>query len=1164
MQFKHFFCMQTNHCMAAFYFTITLFSSLTHALGHVQSEFSPCLEHQQPLISFSIHLLLLIIAGDRVISLQREVILQRRIEKELTARNQFIESLVGLTPGILHIYDIPTKKFLYSNGGVQQILGYSIDEIEAMGDQQLPFLMHPDDYQYFLQNTVPRYACAKDSEPITHQFRIKHKSGEWRWLNSNETIYLRESDGKPRQIICLINDITANKLTENALLESERKYRYVFDTISEGIFQSTPAGQITSLNPAFAKNLRYGLPDVMRKNATNLYIFPDDRVTIQHLLAVNGSITDYEVEMRQQDGGTCWVTLSIRAEKDNMGNIIYYEGTQRNITDRKIAELTIKKIRSLDAITRNIMIRLINSTSSDLDKNIEQCLEEIASFFGAELSYMIHFHDSQYSITHEWCATDIESQKKHYQNVPLGLNPWIEKKITTREIIVTQKINDLPPEASSERERWVSFGYKSMMQVPFCGQGGTVIGGIAMYSIGHELDWTKMDACRLEIVANAIATSLEHKSADEALRQSEEKFLKAFRSSPDVMAITSIDEGKFIEVNDNMEKFTGFAREEIIGKSVHEFNMLDDPSQRDRYVARLIRDGFVRDWDVKFQLKPGKIIDALLFAEIIELKNGKHIICTARDITQRKQADKALLESEERYRRLLESITGYVFSVDIAHENRITAHHSEGCFALTGYHPADFETNKTLWFSLVPTEDNPAVRLVIDRFMQDKKPQSLQHRIIHRNGSRRWVELTLVPHLDEFGTMLSYDGLISDITSRKVAELALQESEERFRQMAENMEEFFFLCEKTGDKVLYISPLIERAFGDMQHAVKNRSFIVPFIHPDDLPNVYCTDPEQFYSRPLNEVFRIILPSGELYWIRLRSFLIRDELGNVKRVAGLAADITSQKLAAEKERLHAEQLQQTDKMVSLGILVSGVAHEVNNPNNFIMLNTPLLKDAWEQARPILENHFENNGDFELGGIPFSEMCYIIPDLFDGIEDGSRRIKNIVENLKNFARKDVNNFDDTIDVVLVVKDAVSLLNSMINKKTEKFSLNMPDTPVFIKGNKQKLEQVIINLIHNACDALESKEKSIRVTVEGYTDECIISIVDEGKGIPAPVLLQLTQPFFTTKREHGGTGLGLTVSAGIVKSHKGKLLFESEVDKGTKAMVILPISHTKVFAQ
>jgi PAS domain S-box-containing protein len=278
--------------------------------------------------------------------------------------------------------------------------------------------------------------------------------------------------------------------------------------------------------------------------------------------------------------------------------------------------------------------------------------------------------------------------------------------------------------------------------------------------------------------------------------------------------------------------------------------------------------------------------------------------------------------------------------------------------------------------------------------------------------------------------MLSYDGLISDITSRKVAELALQESEERFRQMAENMEEFFFLCEKTGDKVLYISPLIERAFGDMQHAVKNRSFIVPFIHPDDLPNVYCTDPEQFYSRPLNEVFRIILPSGELYWIRLRSFLIRDELGNVKRVAGLAADITSQKLAAEKERLHAEQLQQTDKMVSLGILVSGVAHEVNNPNNFIMLNTPLLKDAWEQARPILENHFENNGDFELGGIPFSEMCYIIPDLFDGIEDGSRRIKNIVENLKNFARKDVNNFDDTIDVVLVVKDAGSLLNSMIN--------------------------------------------------------------------------------------------------------------------------------------
>jgi signal transduction histidine kinase len=290
--------------------------------------------------------------------------------------------------------------------------------------------------------------------------------------------------------------------------------------------------------------------------------------------------------------------------------------------------------------------------------------------------------------------------------------------------------------------------------------------------------------------------------------------------------------------------------------------------------------------------------------------------------------------------------------------------------------------------------------------------------------------------------------------------------------------------------------------------------------------------------------------------------MRDSKGQPIGFYGIGRDVTERKQAEEQARFHQQQMMQASKMVALGTLVSGVAHEINNPNNFIMLNTPLLQEAWESSKPVLEEYYEKNGDFIIGGMQYSEMRENIPVLFSGILDGSKRIKQIVEDLRNFARRDTSDMTQSVDVNAVLKSAVTLLSNMIMRSTNRFSVEYGTHLPLLKGNFQRLEQVIINLIQNACQALRDTQKKIVVSTS-YDEKrrgIVVRVEDEGVGIPVEILPHITDPFFTTKPETGGTGLGLSISSRIVREHCGTLTFTSEVRKGTRAEVFLPVLQTE----
>ena len=277
-----------------------------------------------------------------------------------------------------------------------------------------------------------------------------------------------------------------------------------------------------------------------------------------------------------------------------------------------------------------------------------------------------------------------------------------------------------------------------------------------------------------------------------------------------------------------------------------------------------------------------------------------------------------------------------------------------------------------------------------------------------------------------------------------------------------------------------------------------------------------------------------------------------------RTAELAREVIERNKALEELRRHQNKLIQADKMASLGTLVSGVAHEINNPNGLLLLDIPVLKRVHEDAEEILASHFREQGDFTLGGVPYSEMRLEIPRILEEMQDGAQRIKRIVNDLKDFARRDDIGHKELIDINASVQTALRLVDPTIRSATKHFVVSYAAGLPKIMGNGQRIEQVIVNLVLNACQALADadQEVSIETGFDKSQGMVFTQVRDGGIGIAEERLPYLIDPFFTTKRDTGGTGLGLSVSAGIVKEHGGTMVFESKPGSGTTVTLSLPL--------
>ncbi len=331
-----------------------------------------------------------------------------------------------------------------------------------------------------------------------------------------------------------------------------------------------------------------------------------------------------------------------------------------------------------------------------------------------------------------------------------------------------------------------------------------------------------------------------------------------------------------------------------------------------------------------------------------------------------------------------------------------------------------------------------------------------------------------------------------------------------------------------------------------------------FFPPAEAAVFWEKDAEVFRTgmENINEEF-FTDAQGVRHTIVTKKTLYTDPRGK-RFIVGVIRDITERKRLEEERQIQQQQMAQAGKMIALGTLVSGVAHEINNPNSFITMNAPLLQRVWTASAPILESHFQQHGDFDLGYAPYSELKAEIPRLFEDILTGARRIEAIVRNLKDFVRQTPAEDIKPAYLNTVVAGALMLVGHTLRKHTRHLATELDPQLPAILCNSQRIEQVLINLLINAGEALPDPTRGITVRTRRAPsgDEVIVEVCDEGIGIPPEVLPRILDPFFTTKRDRGGTGMGLSVSAGIVRDHGGRLEFESEPGRGTTVRVVLPV--------
>jgi PAS domain S-box-containing protein len=536
-------------------------------------------------------------------------------------------------------------------------------------------------------------------------------------------------------------------------------------------------------------------------------------------------------------------------------------------------------------------------------------------------------------------------------------------------------------------------------------------------------------------------------------------------------------------------------------------------------------------------------------------------------------------EVQSRYQRLLKSVTDYVYSVTVKDGKPASTSHGPGCTAVTGYTPEEFEADPYLWLHMVHAGDRAAVLARADQILAGEVPPPLEHRIICKNGTVRWIRNTAVPHRDGAGKLVMYDGLVADITERKEAELALRESQERLALVIQGSSDGIWDWDLVTDEI-YFSPRWKEMLGYEDHEVDNHlSAWLRLLHPEDCePCLARMDSHLSGSSPTYEFEqRLRHKDGSYRWILARGVARRDPDGRPVRMAGSHVDLTERKRAEEQLREAYAELKENQNDLKRTLEELRTAHEELQEAQLQLVQTARLEAAGELARGVAHDLKNMLQPIEFGVYyldhSFPQVDPNLKVVLAEIRDAARRADKIIRDMVQVSgSEDFEPRDE--DLNLVMEDSLRLVHNMLLSSGIvvdcRLALELP--PVWI--DRSKIERVFVNLFINAIQAMpEGGRLSVTTRADRFTGEMnvgdslcrafevgepvvVTEIQDTGTGIAASALPRIFDSCFTTKPRGVGTGLGLSLARRYMDLHCGAIDVRNAPDRGAIATVILRV--------
>ena len=951
-------------------------------------------------------------------------------------------------------------------------------------------LVHPDDLAFV--HREKKFALT-GSSAVNFVHRIIRPDGEVRYIQQIVEMTLNPL-GQPLRESGTLQDITARKRAELNLRQSEQRFAGAFEHAPIGMALVAPDGRWLMVNRALCDLLGYTEAELLSRTFQDITHPEDLALDLENVRCLSaGDIRSYQMEKRyiKATGQVVTALLDVSLVRDSSGQPSYFVSHIQDITARKQTEGTLLGEQAL-----------LNSLISTIPDHI-YIKDRQGRFLriNHSMAQRIGLRDPQGAVgKSDMDYFTAEHAQPAYQQE--------QKLMESGEPIISLE----------EKETWTDglVTWASTTKVPLRNPAGEIVG-----LIGVSRDITA------------------RKQAETAMRQQQIEQRALFDLIPAMLWFKDT-QNRILRVNQRVAESAGKTIAEIEGKLSQDIYTQEATSFHADDLA-VIRTktpklGYVETVTDRAGKKLWVQTDKVPVCDSAGKVTG--VIVMAQDITARRQAEEESQTAKKHLRDLIDGL-GASMMVGLMTPDGILVEANAPALVAVGLKAEDVLGKPLVdsrWFAYSATVQQQ-LRDAIERAKQgeasryDMKLRGVDNREID-------VDFALNVVRDEAGKIVFLVPSGNDITERKRAETALRESNEKFNQLADNITDAFWIRSPDLSQVQYVSPAFEKIWGRSVASLQaNPHEWVDFILTEDRARVQAAFAALTEGASSLEIeYRILRPTGEVRWVRVRGFRVRNTVDQIISHIGIVTDITESKQVNEH-------LLQAQKMEALGQFSGGVAHDFNNILAAISGYTELARMQLE-GNPTVQEH--------LGEVIKS----------------ANRAADLVRQILTFSRQEAQT-RQVLPLQPIVIESMNLMRATIPSTVEIDAVIAADAPNVLADANQ-VHQVLMNLAINGWHALQNLPGRLQVKLERVAVDAVmaaaqpelrpgcyarLSVSDTGSGMDQATLRRIFEPFFTTKPPGAGTGLGLAVVPGIMDSHDGAITVESQPGEGTVFRLYFP---------